>query len=106
MRAPVWTSTPSRRSTSVMRTPDCGSSTASSRSAASTIDTAVPNRANTWPSSTPMAPPPSTTSDDGAVSASMASRLVQYRPSRSASPGIGGAHALAPAATTTARRAW
>ena len=96
---------PSVSSTSATSALDSGSSTASSRSAASTIDTSVPKRANTCPSSTPMAPPPSTASEAGSVSASMASRLVQYRPRSSASPGMGGAHGFAPAATTTARRA-
>ena len=43
-----------------------------------------------------MAPPPSTTSEDGTVSVSMASRLVQYRPSSSASPGMGGDPRLGP----------
>ena len=38
-----------------------------SRSCASTIVTRTPNRANTCASSTPIAPPPSTSSDDGTV---------------------------------------
>ena len=38
----------------------------------------TPNRAKTWASSRPTAPPPRTTSDAGSSSASTASRLVQY----------------------------
>ena len=100
MRAEVWMWMPSRPSTSATSALDSGSSSASNRSAPSTIDTLAPKRANTCPSSTPMAPPPSTTSDRGTVSVSMASRLIQYRPSSSARPGMGGAQAFAPVMTT------
>ena len=47
----------------------------------------------------PMAPPPSTTSDPGTDSVAMACRLVQN--GVSARPGTGGSHGRAPVATTT-----
>ncbi len=62
--------------------------------------TREPKRANTWPSSAPIAPPPSTTSDDGTSVVDSASRLVQY--AMSANPGIGGTAGRVPVATTMA----
>ena len=56
---------------------DSGSSSGSSRGVASITVTVAPKRAKTWLSSAPMAPPPSTTSDRGTCSVSIASRLVQ-----------------------------
>src|SRR4249919_3141003 len=80
-----------------------GSSTASTRSAASTTVTADPNRTNTCASSRPIAPPPSTTKDAGTSSAWIAPRLVQYGvPAR---PGIGGIDGADPVLTTSAREA-
>ena len=49
----------------------------------------------------PMAPPPSTISDDGTSSAAIASRLVQY--GTSARPSIGGMAGSVPVATTIPR---
>ncbi len=65
--------------------------------------TSDPKRRNTWASSTPMAPPPSTTSESGTSSVSMAPRLVQY--GVSASPATGGIQARVPMPMTTARLA-
>ena len=98
-------SIPSPPSTSCRSAPDSGSSSASNRSACSTIDTFAPKRAKTCPSSTPTAPPPSTTSDDGTVSVSMAVAVGPVPAPSWANPGMGGAHALAPVAMTTARPA-
>ena len=65
--------------------------------------TRLPNRAKTWPSSTPTDPPPSTTSEPGTRSVSMASRLVQNGvPAR---PGIGGTVGAVPVLMTIPRRA-
>ena len=92
---------PSRAKTVASRSPASGSSSGSSRSAPSATVTSLPNRAKTWPSSTPIAPPPSTTRDPGTCSVSIASRLVQKGvPAR---PGIGGTAGAVPAAMTTAR---
>src|SRR5918994_6469937 len=80
-----------------------GSSWANSRSAASTMVTVTPNRANTWPNSRPIAPPPSTISEPGRVVVATASRFVQY--GVSANPGTGGTDGTVPVARTTPRRA-
>ena len=73
---------------------DSGSSIESSLGAASTTVTRLPNRANTWASSQPIAPPPSTISDSGSSLVSMASRFVQYGvPAR---PSIGGTAGAVP----------
>jgi hypothetical protein len=66
---------PSLRSTSPISSPASGSSPGSSRSAASTIVTAVPNLANAWASSTPTAPPPATVNEAGADGAEAAERF-------------------------------
>jgi hypothetical protein len=73
----VCSAIPSPRMTWSMAAPCSGSSAGSACSAASTSVTRVPKRANAWASSSPTAPAPSTTSDDGASVASSASRLVQ-----------------------------
>jgi hypothetical protein len=71
-RDPVCTLMPSRPKTSAISAPDSGSSSGSSWPSASTTVTAVPNRANTCASSVPIAPPPSTISDSGTCSVSIA----------------------------------
>ena len=75
-----------------------GSSSGSSRAEPSTTVTLVPKRANTWASSTPIAPPPRMTSDSGASVVSIASRLVQN--GVPASPGIGGMAGWLPVLST------
>ena len=100
---PVRTSMPSARSTPVTTALASGSSAASTRSSASISVTRVAKRANACAISSPIAPPPSTTSDAGAVSAFAASRFVQYR--TSARPGIGGIAGDVPVAITIPRRA-
>ena len=77
MVTPVCTSTPSRRSTSVMSSDTSGSSEPASRGPASTMVTRAPKRPMTCPISRPMAPPPMTRSDAGTVSAATAPRFVQ-----------------------------
>ncbi len=68
------------------------------RSAPSITVTATPKRAKTWVSSTPIAPPPSTTSEAGSVSTRIASWFVQNGvPAR---PSIGGTSGTVPVATT------
>src|SRR5262249_40575724 len=80
-----------------------GSSAGSTRFPCSTSVTFDPNRANTWPSSSPTAPPPSTTSDAGASFASTASWFVQN--STPSSPGSGGTPGRGPAARPPPRPA-
>ena len=63
MAAPVRTSTPSRRSTSVISSDASGSSAPASRGPGSMMVTRAPKRAMTWPISRPTDPPPATTSD-------------------------------------------
>ena len=70
---PVRTSMPSRPNTPAISSPASGSSGGSSPSDRSTIVTFDPNRAKTWASSRPTAPPPSTTSDAGTFCVSTAS---------------------------------
>ncbi len=101
--APTRTVAPSASSAVRTTWPAAGSSGGSKPSIASTTVTAAPYRANIWASSTPIAPPPSTTSDCGVRSAEIASRLVQYRVSRR--PSIGGTTGADPVPTTTARDA-
>ena len=101
--APSRSSAPSARSSAPTTSPASGSSGGSSRSVPSTTVTRDPKRANICASSRPIAPPPSTVSDSGAVRAAIASRLVQC--GVSARPSIGGTTGTAPAATTTARPA-
>src|SRR5438552_1884507 len=83
--------------------PASGSSRPRKRGPASTIVTLEPSLANAWASSTPTAPPPSTTSRSGSSRGMAAWRLVQkstlFRPS------IGGIAAVPPLAITTARLA-
>src|SRR5580704_5146060 len=100
---PVRTSIPSAANTSANSAPDSGSSGPIRQDPASSTETLDPNRWNTWASSTPMAPPPSTPNDAGTSSVSMASRLVQYGVSDN--PGTGGVQARVPIPTTTARPA-
>src|SRR3569833_3831576 len=97
------TSMPSASKVFLSSALDSGSSSASSRGAASTTVTRLPNRANTWASSLPIAPPPRTISDSGSSLASMASRFVQY--GVPLSPSIGGVSGAVPVASTTPRRA-
>ena len=61
------------RSTSPISSPASGSSAGSIWSAASTIVTAVPDLANAWASSTPVAPASATVCEAGASLASRAS---------------------------------
>ncbi len=69
----------------------------------STTVTLAPNLAKTWPSSTPIGPPPSTIRDSGTSVTLTASRLVQNGvPAR---PGSGGTAGSVPDAITTPRRA-
>ena len=68
---------PSDPKTSANSCPASGSSGPTRQGPASSTVTSEPKRRNTWASSTPMAPPPSTASDPGTSSVSMASRLVQ-----------------------------
>ena len=77
MVTPVRTAMPSASNTSASNAPDSGSSGPMSRSPSSRTVTDEPNRAKTWANSTPIAPPPSTASEPGTSSVSMASRLVQ-----------------------------
>ena len=63
--------------------------------------TCVPKRAMAWPISSPIAPPPITSSDAGSSSAAIASRFVQC----GTASNIGGTQARAPVARTSARRA-
>ena len=100
---PVCTAMPSRPNTPASRSPASGSSLGSSRPVFSTTVTWLPNRAKTWPSSTPTDPPPRITSEPGTRSASTASRLVQNGvPAR---PGIGGTAGAVPVLMTIPRRA-
>ncbi len=93
---------PSRSNASAISALDSGSSGPRIRSRPSTTVTRLPNRANICASSSPIAPPPSTTSDSGTVVVAIASRLVQYGvPS---SPGIGGTTGADPVAMTMPRR--
>src|SRR5207253_10985033 len=62
-----------------------------------------PSLAKAWPSATPPAPPPGTTSRSGSSRGTAACRLVQY--STLSRPSIGGIAAVPPLAMTTARRA-
>ena len=80
-----------------------GSSKDTSLGSASTTVTAAPKRANTWASSAPMAPPPSTISDSGTCSAWTISRFVQY--GVPAKPGSGGIAGSVPQLITMPRRA-
>ena len=73
------------------------------RGAASSTTTSEPNRENAWASSSPIAPPPMTTSDAGAAVAWSASRFVQN--GVSARPSIGGTAAVVPVLSTTPREA-
>ena len=82
---------------------DSGSSRARTRGAASTSETFVPNRANAWASSAPMAPPPMTTIDAGRSGVASTSRLVQN--GVSARPSTGGAAGEVPVLSTTPREA-
>ena len=102
-RTPVRNFTPSRARAAAATSDDSGSSIASSLSLPSMIVTATPNRAMTWESSRPIAPPPSTSKVDGRDSASTASRFVQY--GVPASPSIGGITATVPVAMTRPRLA-
>ena len=100
---PVRTSMPSRPKTSASSAPASGSSGGSRRPDPSITVTRAPNRAKTWDSSAPIAPPPSTRSDAGTSVASMASRLVQYGvPAR---PSMGGMDGWVPVLMMMARRA-
>ena len=80
-----------------------GSSSARIRGATSTSETLVPNRANAWASSAPMAPPPMTTIDAGRSGVARTSRLVQN--GVSARPSTGGAAGAVPVLSTTPREA-
>ena len=91
---------PSRRSTSASTALASGSSIASTRLMPSMIVTLTPKRANTCPSSSPIAPPPRMASVEGSRSTLTASRLVQKGTSRS--PGIGGTAGEVPVAITIA----
>ena len=73
------------------------------RGAASTSVTVVPNRANAWASSAPIAPPPMTTIDAGRSAVASTSRLVQN--GVSARPSTGGAAGEVPVLSTTPREA-
>ena len=94
---------PSRSNTVARSSLDSGSSGPTSRGPASRTVTVAPKRAKTWASSTPIAPPPMTASEDGTSVASIASRFVQY--GVDARPSMGGAHARWPTLITTARLA-
>src|ERR1019366_6560700 len=95
---PVRTSRPSWRKMRVIIAETSGSSGPAMRSPISTIVTLVPNRAITCPISRPTAPPPMTSNDSGTLSVAMASRLVQC----GMSANMGGTHAWAPVANTSA----
>ncbi len=103
MVTPVRTSMPSSPNTSASNAPASGSSGPIRWGATSSTVTSAPKRRNTWASSTPMAPPPRTTSEAGTSSVSMASRLVQY--GVPASPATGGIQARVPMLRTTPRSA-
>jgi len=66
-----------------------------------TIVTRTPNRENTWASSQPIGPPPSTTSEPGSSVTRTASRFVQY--GVPASPSIGGTAGRVPGLSSTPR---
>ena len=74
---PSSSAIPSEPRTSARTADASGSSGPTRTGAASMMVTVAPNRWNTWASSTPMAPPPSTSSDSGTDSVAIASRLVQ-----------------------------
>ena len=93
--------TPSRSRRWVSRSVSSGSSCAMSRSSTSTTVTSAPSRRKAWASSTPIGPPPMTTSDAGIVSRSNASACVK-KPA-SSRPGIGGIAARVPVAMTNLR---
>src|SRR5262245_21803138 len=100
---PTRSSIPSSASAVATSSLASGSSSATSRSSASITVTSTPNLANTWPSSTPIEPPPRMASERGSVSTSIACRLVQYGvPAR---PSIGGTAGSVPVASTSARLA-
>ena len=96
---PVTTRIPSCAKTSASRSAASGSLAGSSRSPCWTIVTRTPNRANTWASSHPIGPPPTTTSEAGSSVTWTASRLVQY--GVSASPSTGGVAGRVPGLSTT-----
>ncbi len=91
---------PSAANARASSSPASGSSAGTSRSARCTTVTAAPKRENTWASSQPTGPPPSTISEPGTSSTATASRLVQY--GVSASPSIGGTAGSVPVFSTIA----
>jgi hypothetical protein len=91
---------PSRRRTSPSASPSGAGSRLSTRSDISSRTTSAPKRRNAWASSTPTAPPPSTSRRRGTDVIAVASRLVQT-PSSSRRPGTGGTIGSEPVATTT-----
>src|SRR5438067_1181875 len=101
--SPTRISRPSSRRCGSRASPASGSSRARNRGPASTTVTLEPRRAKPCASSTPTAPPPSTTSRAGSSRGTAAWRLVQY--STLSRPWIGGIVAVPPLAMTTARRA-
>lgn len=86
--APVRRVAPSRSRDAATSPAAWGSSRVRMRSAPSMMVTCEPSRANAWPSSQPMLPPPRTASRSGRTSRSHTESLV--RGSATSSPGIGG----------------
>ena len=75
--APASTWTPSAANASATTRDASGSSGERMRGAASSTETEVPNLANAWASSAPMAPPPMTIMLSGSSGVAKTSRLVQ-----------------------------
>ena len=71
------TSTPSETSTAASSSLRPGSSSARSRARCSNRVTVTPSRLRAWASSTPVGPPPMTTSDDGGASIAKRSSVVR-----------------------------
>ncbi len=92
------TSTPSVRNASARRSVISGRSLSRSRLPDSTSVTVTPNRANTWASSQPTAPPPSTSSEGGRVDDDRAASLVHV--GTASSPGMSGMTGAEPVAMT------
>ena len=95
--APVTTVSPSRAKARASAADASGSSRGSRRGARPTIVTREPSRANAWPNSQPIGPPPRTSSEAGSVVRPKIVSFVWY--TLSPRPASGGSAGWLPVAT-------